>query len=115
MVSLDICRKAALSFPEVNEQPHFNKTSFRVARRIFATLNESNFQLIVKFSLVDQDVFAKFAPHHIYPVANKWGKQGWTTCCLNYLNEDILMNVLTAAYIEVAPDRLAILLKSNDD
>lgn len=37
MVSIDTLRKLALSFPEVTEEPHFEKTSFRVKKKIFAT------------------------------------------------------------------------------
>lgn len=37
MVSIEAFRKLALSFPEVTEEPHFEKTSFRVKGKIFAT------------------------------------------------------------------------------
>ena len=37
MVTIDIFRKLALSFPEATEGPHFEKTSFRGKKKIFAT------------------------------------------------------------------------------
>jgi predicted DNA-binding protein (MmcQ/YjbR family) len=37
MVTIDTLRKIALSLPETTEEPHFEKTSFRVKKKIFAT------------------------------------------------------------------------------
>ena len=42
MVSIDTFRKLALSFPEATEEPHFEKTSFRVKKKIFATYDDKN-------------------------------------------------------------------------
>jgi hypothetical protein len=33
---------------------------------------------LVKLSVIDQSVFCAFDKTIIYPVNNKWGKQGWT-------------------------------------
>lgn len=41
MVTIDSFRKLALSFPEATEEPHFEKTSFRVKKKIFATFDEA--------------------------------------------------------------------------
>ena len=57
MVDEKIFREMALSFPEVTEQKHFEKTSFRVNKKIFATLDVPNKLECVKFSEIDQDVF----------------------------------------------------------
>ena len=34
-------KKLALSFPGTEESPHFEKTSFRVKKKIWATLDEA--------------------------------------------------------------------------
>jgi len=39
MINEVTCRELALSFPEATEAAHFEKPSFRVAKKIFATLN----------------------------------------------------------------------------
>lgn len=36
MITLDTLRHLALSLPETTEEPHFEKTSFRVKKKIFA-------------------------------------------------------------------------------
>jgi hypothetical protein len=39
MITESFFRELALSFPEATEAPHFEKTSFRVKNKIFATLD----------------------------------------------------------------------------
>src|SRR5687768_172124 len=78
MVSLETVRKLALSFPEAEEQPHFEKASFRVKKKIFATISEKDKRCVVKLSLIDQSVFSANNDQIIYPVKGAWGKQGFT-------------------------------------
>ena len=106
MVSIDAFRKLALSFPETTEDPHFEKTSFRVEKKIFATYDKKNNRACLKFSEVDQDVFSRIDKTTIYPVPNKWGKQGWTNVQLDKIDNDVFIDALTTAYCEVAPKKL---------
>jgi len=103
MVAIDTFREIALSFPETNEQPHFEKTSFRVGKKIFATLDVKKSQACIKLTEIDQDVFSTFDRSVIYPVPNKWGKQGWTIINLESVRPDMLTDALTTAYSLVAP------------
>jgi len=105
MVSFDAFRKLALSFPDATEAPHFEKTSFRVKNKIFATYDAKNKRACIKLSEIDQDVFALVDRTIIYPVDNKWGKQGWTLIELNKVNKDLFKDALTTAYHEVAQNR----------
>jgi hypothetical protein len=41
-------RKAALSFPESSEEPHFERTSFRVGKKIFATMTADGKEAMVR-------------------------------------------------------------------
>ncbi len=107
MVSVDYLRKLALSFPEATEKPHFEKTSFRVKKKIFATYDKKNNTTCIKLSETDQDVFVKLGKANIYPVGNKWGKQGWTIIELEKVNTDLFKDALTTAYCETAPKKLA--------
>lgn len=114
MVSIDTFRKMALSFPETTEVPHFEKTSFRVKKKIFATYDEKHNKACLKLSEIDQDVFSTINKTAIYPVPNKWGKQGWTFVQLDKLDNNILKDALTTAYCEVAPKILADQIKPKD-
>ena len=100
MVSIKNFRELALSLPETEERPHFEKTSFRVRNKIFATLSEETYLAVVKLSDIDQSVFCSFDKTIIYPVDNKWGKQGWTVIDLKKVRKDMLKDALTTAYKE---------------
>jgi predicted DNA-binding protein (MmcQ/YjbR family) len=114
MVSIETVRQIALSFPEANEQPHFEKASFRVNKKIFATLDVKKQQACIKLSEAEQDVFCLFDDKVIFPVPNKWGKQGWTIINLERAPNEMLTEVLTSAYCHVAPPKLAAQIKRSD-
>jgi predicted DNA-binding protein (MmcQ/YjbR family) len=115
MVSIGTFRKIALSFPDVSEEPHFEKISFRVKKKIFATYDDLNKRACIKLSERDQDIFALTDRATIYPVDNKWGKQGWTIIELKKVNKNLFTDALTTAYCEVAPKKLAEKLRPNQN
>lgn len=106
MVSVKTAREISMSFDEVTEEPHFEKTSFRVAKKIFVTLNEQEKRMTVKLSAIDQDVFCTFDKEVVYPVPNAWGKQGWTHANLKTIRKEMLKDLLSVAYCTVAPKKL---------
>ena len=58
MISLNTLRKMTLLFPEVTEEPHFEKRSFRVKKKIFATYDEKNKKACIKLSEISQNIFS---------------------------------------------------------
>lgn len=114
MVSVKTLRELALSFPEATEESHFEKTSFRVKKKIFATYDDLNDIACIKLSEIDQDIFASADRTIIYPVNNKWGKQGWTLVEMSKVHEDLFIAALTTAYCEVAPKKLADQIRPNE-
>jgi hypothetical protein len=115
MVDIETFCQLVFSLPEVTEAPHFEKISFRINKKIFATLDVKNNTAAVKLSAIDQDVFSAFDSTVVYPVPNKWGKQGWTIISLQTVREDMLTDILKTAYIETAPKKLAALLNQEND
>lgn len=113
MVDLKSAKKWALQFEGSEEQPHFEKASFRIKKKIFLTLDVANQRACVKLSEVDQSVFASYDPAVIYPVPNKWGKQGWTLVELKKVPAALFKDVLNSAYCEVAPKTLAAKYKKD--
>lgn len=113
MVTIEILRKVALSFPEATEEPHFEKISFRVKKKIFATYDEKNQRVCIKLSEIDQDIFSLADKTIVYPVDSKWGKQGWTLIEMNKVHKDLFVDALTTAYCEVAPKKLADQIRLN--
>lgn len=115
MVTVEKLLKLALSFPETTEEPHFEKTSFRVRKKIFATYDDKLKRVTVKLSEIDQDIFSSADKFAIYPVKNKWGKQGWTVIEMASIKEDLFIDALITSYCEVAPKKLSILVRSDNN
>lgn len=111
MQDLDTIKAIVSSFPEVTEEPHFEKTSFRVRKKIFCTYDDKDRIAVIKLSSVDQHVFSSAPGNAIYAVPNKWGNQGWTCIVLQKVKKALLRDALTTAYCEVAPKKLAFIVR----
>ena len=102
MVSIDTFRQMAISFPDAVESPHFDRASFRVNKKIFATLSEKENLAMVKLSALDQSVFCVFDKTIIYPVPGGWGLKGATYINLKKIKKAMLKDALTVAYNTIA-------------
>ena len=107
MLGITTFRKLALSYAEAIEQPHFENASFRVKKKIFATLDEKKQRAVLKLSAIDQSVFSSYDNSAIYPVPGAWGKQGWTIVELKKVKAAICKDALTTSYCNVAPQKLS--------
>jgi predicted DNA-binding protein (MmcQ/YjbR family) len=107
MVSIETFRALSLAFDEAVEQPHFEKISFRVNKKIFATIDIKNSRAVVKLPVIEQSVFCSFNKSIIYPVPGTWGTQGWTIIELTKVGKNMLKDALATSYCSVAPKRLA--------
>jgi predicted DNA-binding protein (MmcQ/YjbR family) len=94
-------------FQKLQRNAHFEKTSFRVKKKIFATYDDLNKRACIKLSEVHQYIFSSVDRSIICPVNNKWGKQGWTNIELSKISKALFIDALTTAYCEVAPKKLA--------
>ena len=108
MISIKAVRQLALSFPETDEHPHFDRLAFRVKKKIFATLSEKAMTVNLKLALVDQSVFCAFDSSVIYPVPGGWGRMGFTTVNMKKVKKAMFKDSLTVAYCTVAPAKLAL-------
>ncbi len=102
MIDTEYFRMLAKSFPGVEEMPHFEKPSFRINKKIFATLNQKENRACVKLTESDQYIFTLVDKSIVYPVPNKWGLQGWTLINLPGINKRLLNQILRASYKGVA-------------
>ncbi|HMQ07039.1 MAG TPA: MmcQ/YjbR family DNA-binding protein [Saprospiraceae bacterium] len=115
MTQIDRIRNFALSFPKATEETHFDKTSFRVKKKIFATFDAKTNKLCLKLSEIEQDIFSLINRQVIYPVPNQWGKKGWTLIELDKLDNEILLDALRKAYCTVAPKSLVIEILTDEN
>lgn len=99
MIISDSFFEMALSFPGVEQKPHFDRTAFKVmGRRIFATYHAATHSANMLLSLKEQKTFCDYEGGAIHPVPNKWGLQGWTTFELDQLPEELVQEALGSAY-----------------
>ncbi len=98
-------RNMALSFDGTEELPHFEIISFRVKKKIFATLNEKENRACLRFNSIDQSAFCAFDNTVIYPVPNAWGKYGWTLVNLKKVRKTMFRDAIQTAYQTVAPKK----------
>src|SRR5258706_10640269 len=107
MVTVEAVRQLALSFPETDEHPHFDRKAVHVKKKIFATLDEKRKRLMVKLTVTDQSVFCSYNNTVIYPVPGGWGRNGATYIELSKVKKSMFEDALTTAYCTVAPPKLA--------
>ena len=113
MVNIETFKQFALSLAEATEQPHFEKLSFRVNKKIFATTDLRVDRAVLKLSETEQSVFCSFDKSIIYPVKGAWGKQGWTIVELKKIRRDMLKDLVITSYCNVAPKRLSTRYKTQ--
>jgi hypothetical protein len=104
MVSADTVRTLALALPEAEEQPHFGRPSFRVRKRIFATLRADEGRAVLKFAPADVPLLVGSAPDALRE--NPWSFQGWVTVELAAVDPGMFEALLVDAWRGVAPKRV---------
>jgi len=111
MVKLHEARRLALSFPEVIEQDHHGFPSFRVAKKIFATVpDEETFHVMLGAD--ETGVAVSAAPLSCEELW--WGKQlAGVRVKLAAAELDLLAGLLTEAWRRKAPRRLLSLFEAS--
>jgi hypothetical protein len=90
-------RKLALALEGTTEQPHFDRSAFKV-RRIFATLSADGQSLNLNLTPGEQEFKAMLAPQIYAAIPNKWGASGWTTVNLRAIGKPELAAALKMAW-----------------
>nr|WP_294858892.1 MmcQ/YjbR family DNA-binding protein [uncultured Fluviicola sp.] len=100
----------AMSLPEATEEPHFEKKSYRVKKKIFATVGTEADFFVVKLTPIQQSVFCSWDESACCPTPDKWGLQGWTRVYFGKVDEDFLKDIVKTSYSNVAPKKLVDLI-----
>ena len=90
-------RRMALALEGTTEAPHFDRAAFKVAR-IYVTLAADGRTANFKFTPNEQEFKCMLAPEAFAPIANAWGRQGWTTATLARLSAAELKSALETAW-----------------
>ncbi len=102
-------RALALSLPEAEEHPHFDRPSFRVRGKIFVTLPPApddgprlvvlKLPVLVKESLQQTDAGAIVS-------LGAWDRGGWTQLDIGRMDDDKMADLIRLAWRQVAPKKL---------
>lgn len=98
MVTVETFRQMALSLSGAIELPHFDRASFRVNKKIFATMQEKDKTAVLMFSPLEQSVFCAFDKTIIYPVPGGWGLKGATIFELQKMKKAMMKDALKVVY-----------------
>ena len=104
MATADDLRRLALALDGTVEAPHFDRAAFKVAR-IYATLAADGLAANFRFTPDEQAFKCMLAPDAFTPIANAWGRQGWTTGRLSELTEADLADALATAWRHALPGK----------
>jgi predicted DNA-binding protein (MmcQ/YjbR family) len=102
MITGKLFTQMALSFPGTEQNPHFERTGFKITgKRMFATYLEKDNTANIFLTPKEQKVFCKMDSENIFPVPNKWGEKGATTFLLDQVKKEFVTEALLSAYNEI--------------
>lgn len=102
----DNIRALALSLPLAEEQPHFDRASFRVKGKIFATLPPGGEQLVLKLPPEIKESLKQSDPEAVIPLPGGWDRGGWTLLLIERMDDEKLADLIRLAWRQVAPKKL---------
>jgi hypothetical protein len=105
-MTADEFRALALSFPEAAEGSHFDTADFRVGKKIFATLRESDRRAVLKLSPDEQQLLMETGRGIFVPIKGSWGLKGWTHIILEQADAETVRHAMAFAWKSVAPKKL---------
>jgi hypothetical protein len=106
MISCEKARHIALQLPGTEEKDHWGRPSFRVRKKIYATLWPNEKRAVVRATLGDQTALVDWRPE-TFSVVPRWGNYGWTFVELTKVDESTFRDVLTAAWRTVVSKQVA--------
>lgn len=111
MSTLDQVRALALGLPEATEADHHGIVSFRIRRKIFATVPDDEH---VRIMLDENGIRSAVAEFPAVCEEFYWGKRpACVVVAINTATTTLLRELLTDAYRRKAPTELARQLESN--
>lgn len=93
-VTVSNLRKWALALPDTDEKAHFEKPSFRVNGKIFATYHPKDNRAMIILDEISQSVFCRIPEGGFEVVSGTWGKQGCTYVDLTMVRKDVFLDAL---------------------
>jgi len=105
MITAADARTGALRLPEAYEEETWGHPTFRVRKKIFATLAPDGSTAGVKASLEAQQALIASEPE-TFSVSDYTGRYGWTTIQLDRVDSEELRELIVDAWRQTAPKKL---------
>ncbi|HVH10365.1 MAG TPA: hypothetical protein VM736_11260 [Gemmatimonadales bacterium] len=106
-------RRLALNLPQAAEAAHHGHPDFRVAERVFATLDYPRRGWgMIKLTPEQQPLFVHTRSGAFVPAQGAWGRGGATMVRLRTVSRTAVREALLLAWRNRAPPRVAALLAS---
>ena len=102
----DDIRALALSLPDAVEQPHFDRASFRVGGKIFATLPPGGALVVLMLPLLVKESVVQADPDAHVPLPSAWERSGSTQLRIGRMDSEKLADLVRLAWREKAPKAL---------
>jgi hypothetical protein len=102
----DEVRAIALSLPEAVEQPHFDRPSFRVRGKIFATLPPGGELVVLMLPILVKESVLQTDPEAHVPLPAAWERSGSTQLRIGRMDRQKLADLIRLAWRTKAPKRL---------
>jgi len=102
----DALRRLALSLPEAHEAPHFERTSFRVGKKIFATMTADGAEAMVKLASPDDvEGLLSSKPAVFFSYGTWTTRNGALGVRLAKVSPAMMRELVTGAWRSIAPKR----------
>ncbi|MFM9986199.1 MAG: fused MFS/spermidine synthase [Flavobacteriales bacterium] len=98
MIELKDIRKWSLALPDTEEKMHFEKPSFRVNGRIYATYHPKDHRAMIILDEINQSVFCGIPNGGFSILPGTWGKQGCTLVELAIADRKTVVDALQKGY-----------------
>jgi hypothetical protein len=100
-------RRLALSFPEAHEEPHFERTSFRVGKKIFATMTGDGSEAMVRVAPPDKvDALLTLQPDVFFSYGGWTERNGSLGVRLKKIGEKQMRELVVESWKHAAPKKL---------
>jgi hypothetical protein len=106
-------RAFALSLPEAEEIETWGHPTFRVRKKLFATMAPDGSDASVKSTLPEQQALIQSQPD-VFGIADYVGRHGWISVRLDAVDPDEMRELLQEAWRMTAPKRLLAAFDAED-
>ena len=103
-MNVEAVRRLALALPEATEEPHFERTSFRVRGKIFATADPGGSYMNVFVDDEQREIMVRVDPKAYETLT--WGKIAYLHVNLKKAKARDVETLLRSAWERKAPKRL---------